>query len=35
MEDLRNMEVPQANVILQGIIKAAHEFKDERIELEL
>ena len=34
MEDFRDMEVPQANVILQGIIMAAHVFKDGRIELE-
>jgi len=26
--------VPQAKAILQGIIKAAHVFKDGRIELE-
>jgi len=34
MEDFRDMEVPQAKAILQGIIKAAHVFKDGRIELE-
>ena len=34
MEDFRDMEVPQAKDILQGIIKAAHVFKDGRIELE-
>ena len=33
MEDFRDMEVPQAKAILQGIIKAAHVFKDGRIEL--
>ena len=34
VEDFRDMEVPQAKAILQGIIKAAHVFKDGRIELE-
>ncbi len=34
MEDFRDMDVPQAKAILQGIIKAAHVFKDGRIELE-
>jgi hypothetical protein len=34
IEDFRDMEVPQAKAILQGIIKAAHVFKDGRIELE-
>jgi len=34
MEDFRDMEVPQAKAILQGSIKAAHVFKDGRIELE-
>ena len=34
MEDFLDMEVPQAKAILQGIIKAAHVFKDRRIELE-
>ena len=33
VEDFRDMEVPQAKAILQGIIKAAHVFKDGRIEL--
>jgi len=34
MEDFRDMEVPQAKAVLQSIIKAAHVFKDGRIELE-
>ena len=34
MEDFRDMEVPQAKALLQSIIKAAHVFKDGRIELE-
>ncbi len=34
MEDFRDMEVPQAKAFLQSIIKAAHVFKDGRIELE-
>ena len=34
IEDFWDMEVPQAKAILQGIIKAAHVFKDGRIELE-
>jgi hypothetical protein len=34
LQDFRDMEVPQAKAILQGIIKAAHVFKDGRIELE-
>jgi len=34
MADFRDMEVPQAKAILQGIIKAAHVFKDGRIEVE-
>ena len=33
MEDFRDMEVPQAKAFLQSIIKAAHVFKDGRIEL--
>ena len=34
MEDFRDMEVPQAKAFLQSIVKAAHVFKDGRIELE-
>jgi site-specific DNA recombinase len=34
LEDFRDMEVPQAKAFLQSIIKAAHVFKDGRIELE-
>jgi len=34
LEDFRDMEVPQAKAVLQGIIKAAHVFNDGRIELE-
>ena len=34
LEDFRDMEVPQAKAFLQSIVKAAHVFKDGRIELE-
>ena len=34
LEDFRDMELPQAKAVLQSIIKAAHVFKDGRIELE-
>ena len=34
LEDFRNMEVPQAKALLQGIVKSAHVFTDGRIELE-
>lgn len=34
LEDFGGMDVPQAKVILQGIVKAAHVFNDGRIELE-
>ena len=34
LEDFRNMEVPQAKVILQSIVKSAHVYNDGRVELE-
>ena len=34
LEDVQGMEVPQAKVLLQSIIKNAHVFSDGRIELE-
>ncbi len=34
LEDFRDMEVPQAKAFLQNIVKAAHVFKDGRIELQ-
>ena len=34
LEDFQGMDVRWAKAILQGIIKAAHVFRDGRIELE-
>ena len=34
LEELSDLEVPRAKAILQGILKAAHIFKDGKIELE-
>ena len=34
LQDFQGMDVRQAKAILQGIIKAAHVWKDGRIDLE-
>ena len=34
LEELGDLEVPRAKAILQGILKAAHIYSDNRIELE-
>ena len=34
LRDFQGMDVRQAKAILQGIIKAAHVFSEDRIELE-